>query len=91
MFSLKKLFIISAISIVKGLTNPSCNTCTHYSNKKCFYYKVLLGKYVVPLYDQIMEQDFATKNTALDVYTARNDSRFCGPTGKNYQEEKTKH
>jgi len=64
-----------------------CNKCTHYKNQKCLYYKVLLGKYVYSLYDQIMDQDFATEKTAMDVYTARNDERFCGQSARHYQEE----
>lgn len=67
---------------------PPCNTCIYYSNQKCLYYKILLGKYVYPLYDQIMDQDFATEKTAMDVHTARNDERFCGSKAVNYKEEK---
>lgn len=64
--------------VTSSLPPPPCNTCTHYSNQKCLYYKVMLGKYVYSLYDQIMDQDFATEKTAMDVHTARNDEQFCG-------------
>ena len=66
---------------------PPCDICVHYSNKKCFYYKVILNQFVVPLYDQIMEQDFANEKNALDVNIARNDTRFCGPNAKNYEKK----
>ena len=66
---------------------PPCDICVHYSNKKCFYYKVILNHFVVPLYDQIMEQDFANEKNALDVNIARNDTRFCGPNATNYEKK----
>ena len=78
-----KLFVICLVSKVK----LPCDTCVHYSNKKCFYYKVLLESFVVPLQDQIMEQDFANEKNALDVNIARDDTRFCGPNAKNYEKK----
>lgn len=77
------IFLINSSNIKKQI--PSCNTCSHYSNKKCFYYKVILGNYVVPLYDQIMEQDFANNITALNANIARNDERLCGVKGRYYE------
>jgi len=75
------LLVMHLVSKVK----QPCDTCVHYSNQKCFYYKVLLKQFVVPLQDQIMEQDFANEKNALDVNISRNDTRFCGPNAKNYE------
>lgn len=88
-FSIRKLLFMTVLPQKRIITSrppsPPCSTCEFYSNQKCFYYRVLVDKYVVDYYDQIMEQEFATQRTAMDVHTAREDEQFCGKNARHWR------
>lgn len=65
-----------------------CLSCKHYSNEKCFFYRVLLNTYIIDLASQIDDQKFATEKDALSAEEARAHIYLCGPDAIHYMEKK---